>query len=199
MYCLFVFTILCTMPLASTGCSGRSPDGEEGGRNNEKAMPSATRLLSPVRGFIVYENPAFHFRIQYPGGWSKEEGSNRVSFIMPPAGPEQELKEGFNILFDTMLGLNMKLEQYTRIIIDGLKKDTPDFRLIESKIIDIDNHPASSITYSGKYNDYHVEYTSFFLIRKEILYVMNFNAIEERFAGYLDILQKIISSFQFLP
>jgi hypothetical protein len=195
---LHIFTILILLSLVSGSCVKRLSDGEAGQRNTENQGPSVTRPLSPIEGFDVYENPAYHFRIQYPAGWLKEEGSNRVSFIIPAAEPEQELKEGFNILFDIMSGLNMKLEQYTRIIIQGLKKDTPDFQLIESEICEIDAQPASRIMYTGKYHDLDIQYTSYFLIREGFLYVMNFNTIHERFHSYQDILQTIISSFQFL-
>ncbi|MBN1696386.1 MAG: hypothetical protein JW881_02625 [Spirochaetales bacterium] len=175
-----------------TACNDLSGGDASGG---ESAGGAA---LEPIEGFLVYDNPAYHFRVQYPAEWTKDEGTNRVSFIMPPREPEQELAECFNILFDTMTGERMSLSQYASIIIGGLEKQTPDFSLIESNDTTLGGHPAFRITYTGRADEIEVQYAAFFLIRCGLLYVVNCATLPGRLEEYGETLHLILSSFQFL-
>ncbi|MBN2439905.1 MAG: hypothetical protein JXJ04_01110 [Spirochaetales bacterium] len=187
--------LLGSLLLSVQGCSKNSSSSR---LINEPGLPAATSVLVPVEGFLVYENPEFNIRIQYPGDWEKMEGELGVAFIIPKKETDDPVFQGFNLLFEKMYGVNMNLDEYIRITKEGMKKYMPGFVLIESGETTLGGHPAFQMTFNGVHESKTMKFLSMFTIRDDKVYSFSFNTLPEDFDGFQELVEKMITSFQFL-
>ncbi|MBN2531403.1 MAG: hypothetical protein JXB88_00855 [Spirochaetales bacterium] len=187
-----IIVIFAIVMLYPAGCS-KTPQNQSPG--NEQVKPPE---LHPIKGFAVFENLDAGIRIQYPENWDIKEGDNGVAFLIPKENTGTVLYEGFNLLYEKMYGIEMSLEKYLEITIDGMKKYMPGFTLIESSESTLGGHPACRIIYLGTHESMEMKFFSMFAIRKGFVYALSFNTLSDQFDAYRETYEKITGSFQFL-
>jgi eukaryotic-like serine/threonine-protein kinase len=158
------------------------------------------------RNFLLYENPAYGFKIKYPAGWEKtefsgdiEEGHRKiiVNFISPLESASDTFRE-YLIIEIGMLGSQAALSfQYAINTYLASLKSLPNFKLIESSILSVADSPAQKLVYSYSNPEVGVTKTIDVLVAKnEKLYLLSFNSDAHKYNVYLPTIQEMINSLQ---
>jgi hypothetical protein len=154
--------------------------------------------------FLTYQDPIYGIKIGYPSDWNKTEGANFVEFRLPT--------EGYNRTdITTLIALEIRidilppdiasLEQYSRAKLIS-HRQFGEFNLLESNTTTIaTNVPAVKTIYTNTFPN-----------TGEVLKTMEFTAIKDNigydiryfadpasdYSKYLPIVQRMISSFEFI-
>jgi eukaryotic-like serine/threonine-protein kinase len=159
------------------------------------------------KNFIIYESPAYGFRIQYPSDWEKiefsggvEEGHRKiiVNFVSPLESASDTFREYFIIETGTIeprptLPLQYGFNSYVTSL-----KSLPDFKLIESNIFSLADSSAEKLVYNYSNPEVGVTKTmDVLIIKDEKLYLLSFNSDAAKYNNYLPRIQKMLGSFQF--
>src|SRR5919206_2497667 len=159
------------------------------------------------RNFLLYENPAYGFKINYPAGWEKtefngeiEEGHRKiiVSFISPLESVSDTFRE-YLIIEVGILGSQAALSfQYAINTYLAPLKSLPNFKLIESSILSVAVSPAQKFVYSYSNPEVGVTKTMDVLVYKNgKLYLLSFSSDANKYNAYLPTIQEMINSLQF--
>jgi eukaryotic-like serine/threonine-protein kinase len=167
---------------------------------------AAGQTTSP-RNFLLYENPTYRFKIEYPAHWEKtefsgdiEEGHRKiiVNFISPLESASDTFRE-YLIIERGMLGSQAALSfQYAINTYLASLKSLPNFKLIESSMLSVADSPAQKLVYSYSNPEVGVTKTMDVLVAKnEKLYLLSFNSDALKYNIYLPTVQKMINSLRF--
>ncbi|MFL6322901.1 MAG: PsbP-related protein [Nitrososphaeraceae archaeon] len=159
------------------------------------------------KNFLIYENPAYGFKIQYPSDWEKieftggvEEGHRKIiiNFVSPLESASDNFREYFiiergSIEPQATLSLQHGFNSYVTSL-----KSLPDFKLIESNIFSLGDRPAEKLIYSYSNPEVGVtKTTDILVIKDEKVYLLSFNSDADKYNNYLPTIQKMVGSFQF--
>ena len=159
------------------------------------------------KSFLIYESPAYGFKIQYPSGWEKIEFSGGieeshrkiiVNFVSPLEGASDTFREYFIIEVGTVESRPTLFVQYSFNAYVNSLKSLPNFKLIESNILSLADSPAEILVYSYSNPEVGVTKTmDVLIIKNEKLYLLSFNSDVVKYNNYLPTIQKMLGSLQF--
>ena len=159
------------------------------------------------RNFLLYGNPVYGFKINYPADWEKtefsgdiQEGHRKivVNFISPLESASDTFRE-YLIIEVGMLGSQAALSfQYAINTYLASLKSLPNFKLIESSILSVAVSPAQKLVYSYSNPEVGVTKTMDLLVYKNgKLYLLSFNSDAHKYNAFLPTIQEMINSLQF--
>jgi hypothetical protein len=149
--------------------------------------------------FLTYKNSAYGIKIQYPSSWTRSanQSSNEiVRFISPPGTVPVSL----NIIVKPGLSQSIPLQLYINAGIDILKKSLSNFDLISSNATTLGGVPAEKMVYTANLpSGLKLKFIQSFAIKDTTGYIVTSGTLPDDFTNYLPTVQKMISSFSFVP
>jgi len=152
-----------------------------------------------ISTFLTYKNPTYGIQIQYPSTWIKvvnQSSHEIVRFISPPGTVHASL----GIIVRTGASQLIPLQVYVNAGIDVLKKIFSGFNLINSNATTLGGVPAQKMVYTANLpSGPKLKFLQYFAIRDNTSYVITSGTLPGDFATYVPTLEKMITSFSFIP
>lgn len=144
----------------------------------------------------TYENSDYGIKIQYPETWSQVgPAGGMVTFMSPLTDNDDNYRENVQIKVADHPS-SISLEELTRFNINDLNATVKEFKLIESKSITLDGHPAHTIVYSGVYNNINFQSLAAWTVLDNRAYNIWFYGKQVEYETYLPVIQKMLDSFE---
>jgi eukaryotic-like serine/threonine-protein kinase len=176
---LLLFSLLLTMMTTSLLLSISSTDQQ-----------ITTTLVQTSDKMIIYDNPTFGIRIQYPSDWGRLD----LSFLQHSADidfyplNDTSLAKNVKIQVNNLPSRNMTLEEYTNSQINLLEEN-----LLESSAATLAGIPGYKIVFT---NIEGLKTMQVWTIKDDKAYIITYVAQEEDYEKELQIAQKMIDSFE---
>jgi hypothetical protein len=185
---------IAAIVLLSVSCS----DQKKAGAESEGTPAPDAPIANPIPDFSVYRFPKFPVRIQYPSAWEEKAEGIGVAFLVPGTGKEKSIIQGITILVDDMYGQRMDLVGYANSIMAELQKKLQEFRLLEEKATTLGGADAYTLSYSGRFNNVSMTFSSIYCLKGDILCVLSYNFLTDQLGKYKELAEKSIASLEFL-
>jgi eukaryotic-like serine/threonine-protein kinase len=149
-----------------------------------------TTLAQTSDKMIIYDNPTFGIRIQYPSDWGRLD----LSFLQHSADidfyplNDTSLAKNVKIQVNNLPSRNMTLEEYTNSQINLLEEN-----LLESSAAILAGIPGYKIVFT---NIEGLKTMQVWTIKDDKAYIITYVAQEEDYEKELQIAQKMIDSFE---
>ena len=140
--------------------------------------------------FRIYENPTYGIQIQYPSDWGRLD----LSFLQDSADidfyplSDTSLAKNLKIQVENLPFHNMTLEEYTNTQINPTEEN-----LLESNTTTLANIPGYKIVFT---NVVGLKTMQVWTIKDDKAYIITYVAKEEDYENDLQIVQKMIDSFE---
>ena len=140
--------------------------------------------------FRIYENPTYGIQIQYPSDW----GSLDLSFLQDSADidfyplSDTSLAKNVKLQVENLPFHNMTLEEYTNTQINPTEEN-----LLESSAATLADIPGYKIVFT---NVAGLKTMQVWTIKDDKAYIITYVAKEEDYENDLQIVQKMIDSFE---
>jgi hypothetical protein len=167
--------------LAGAACGGGG-----GGDTTLSAGPLST-----------YTNADHGFRIDYPQGWTKVEGTGGaiVGFASPKEEAGDDFQEAVTVTAEDLPSSSITLQQYTDAALGQVKKVITDFDLRESTDATVAGRPGHRIVYTGTQGQSKLEWQQLFTIVGDTAWILTFVAEASTYDRYVATAESIINSF----
>jgi len=184
-----LLTLLVLGGVLLSGCVG-----QEGAEEPQPPEPELTK------DFLTYENPTHGIRIKYPKDWTMQEGfmGTVVVFLSPKADASDVFQENLNVGVEDLSGVSITLDEYTELTIDQMGQFITDFTVIESGKTTLAGNPAYKIVYTGSQAQYSIKWMQIWAIKDDKAYLITYTAETDSFSDFLEIVEAMISSFEFM-
>jgi hypothetical protein len=149
-----------------------------------------TTLAQTSDKMIIYDNPTFGIRIQYPSDWGRLD----LSFLQHSADidfyplNDTSLAKNLKVQVKNLPFHNMTLEEYTNSQINLLEEN-----LLESSAATLAGIPGYKIVFT---NIEGLKTMQVWTIKDDKAYIITYVAQEEDYEKELQIAQKMIDSFE---
>jgi eukaryotic-like serine/threonine-protein kinase len=149
-----------------------------------------TTLAQTSDKMIIYDNPTFGIRIQYPSDWGRLD----LSFLQDSADidfyplNDTSLAKNLKVQVKNLPFHNMTLEEYTNSQINLLEEN-----LLESSAATLAGIPGYKIVFT---NIEGLKTMQVWTIKDDKAYIITYVAQEEDYEKELQIAQKMIDSFE---
>ena len=149
-----------------------------------------TTLAQTSDKMIIYDNPTFGIRIQYPSDWGRLD----LSFLQHSADidfyplNDTSLAKNVKVQVNNLPSRNMTLEEYTNSQINLLEEN-----LLESSAATLAGIPGYKIVFT---NIEGLKTMQVWTIKDDKAYIITYVAQEEDYEKDLQIAQKMIDSFE---
>jgi hypothetical protein len=140
--------------------------------------------------FRIYENPTYGIQIQYPSDWGRLD----LSFLQDSADidfyplSDVSLAKNLKIQVENLPFHNMTLEEYTNTQINPTEEN-----LLESNTTTLADIPGYKIVFT---NVAGLKTMQVWTIKDDKAYIITYVAKEEDYENDLQIVQKMINSFE---
>jgi PsbP-like protein len=170
-------------------------------RNDNDATTTGSSVQSVSNGSIlVYKNPVYEIRTQYPDGWeilieSTSNSSLSLRFNSPLENDTDIFRENVVFVVDTISN-NTDLGNYTSAALTSYLKRYPDIKFDELSSTNLTNNtiPAYRFVASRAQDD--LELMQIFAVEEDKLFSILYSAEKTRYSTYLPIVEKMINSFE---
>jgi eukaryotic-like serine/threonine-protein kinase len=142
--------------------------------------------------FRIYENPTYGIQIQYPSDWGRLD----LSFLQDSADidfyplSDVSLAKNLKIQVENLPFHNMTLEEYTNTQINPTEEN-----LLESNTTTLADIPGYKIVFT---NVAGLKTMQVWTIKDDKAYIITYVAKEEDYENDLQIVQKMIDSFEII-
>jgi serine/threonine-protein kinase len=149
-----------------------------------------TTIAQTNSKFVIYDNPTFGVRIQYPSDWGRLD----LSFLQDSADidfyplADTSLAKNVKIQVINLPSRNMTLEEYTNSQINPLEE-----KLLESNTTTLAGIPGYEIVFTSVQG---LKTMQVWTIKDDKAYIITYVAKEEDYENDLQIAQKMIDSFE---
>jgi eukaryotic-like serine/threonine-protein kinase len=160
--------------------------------------------------FAIFQNATYGIKMLYPSNWEKVEnvggsgsGANKLIDIVrfsPPFENSNSDKsaENFDVKVDDISDIKpISLAKYSNDTIEDLRKD---FNIIseDRNATAGNNNPAYKVEYTGTEEDVNLNAMIIFTIKDDKAYIISYMAEPSRYSSDLPVVQKMISSIEFV-
>ncbi len=138
------------------------------------------------------------FAIQYPKTWElNQEGLMGTSFILfaPVDNDEDQFRENVNLLVQDLTGLNMDIDQYTKISEGQISTLISNAKLIKSIRVKEGKNEYHKMIYTGDQGVFHLKYEQYYWVINDKAYVLTFTTEVSSYSKYQKIGESILNSF----
>jgi hypothetical protein len=195
-----VFSFSLVVFLAGAGCGSSSTDVNT--TNPPVRTGSNDSVTQTMTGFSVYENSSYGFKMQYPKDWTKEEGSNNtIVTFKSPQGKNDKFIENVNLVNEDVSQVpGISLDAYEQAAVKIIKESSElkDFKQVESKSMTLSGLPGKSVAYTSLYapNGLKLYTRQYFTIKDKMVYIITYTASQDDPSAFMDVVQKMVGSFQ---
>ncbi len=175
-----------------SGCS--QPSNNQPSTNQQ---PSAAPISGSPQTFSVYESQGAGIKLKYPSDWIKKEnvGGVTVAFLASKTGNSDKFQENVNIIIQK--SENITLKDYVDQTVKQLST-TSDAFLIESKETALNSNPAHKFVYKIDGPSLSIQALQIISIKNNNIYMFTYTAENAIYPDYLDKVNEMISSFEFI-
>jgi len=149
---------------------------------------------------LIYKNPTYRIRIQYPSDWEQLEFNQRnivVIFRSPPENSSDTKLENLLIQVGHLPSQNIPLNEIASANINALNQSLIDFELIELNTTTLSgNNPAHKVVYTNREGEDERKTMQVLSIKEDKVYLITYTAEASRYDRYLPTIQKMIDSFR---
>ncbi|MDD1718839.1 MAG: DcrB-related protein [Methanoregulaceae archaeon] len=195
---LTVLALLLTFLLIGAGCT--TPSSPRSGQGTPKPTFSNDEpddLAS--QQFTVYQNSAYHFRMEYPADWTFSEmgASNIAVFFSDPSVAVKGFGDNVNVAAGTVES-PVTLEEYTQAEIRRLEDRYADFSLLGTESTVINGVPAMMVTYTATTvsDNTKAQILHVFLLKGSAAYIVTYKSTPDRFNDGIVTVRQVIQSFE---
>jgi hypothetical protein len=150
--------------------------------------------------FLIYKNPTYRIRIQYPSDWEQLEFNQRnivIIFRSPPENSSDTKLENLLIQVGNLPSQNIPLNEIASANINALNQSLIDFELIELNTTTLSgNNPAHKVVYTNREGEDERKTMQVLSIKEDKVYLITYTAEASRYDRYLPTIQKMIDSFR---
>jgi eukaryotic-like serine/threonine-protein kinase len=149
-----------------------------------------TTIAQTNSKFVIYDNPTFGVRIQYPSDWGRLD----LSFLQDSADidfyplADTSLAKNLKIQVKNLPFHNMTLEEYTNSQINPLEE-----KLLESNTTTLAGIPGYEIVFTSVQG---LKTMQVWTIKDDKAYIITYVAKEEDYENDLQVAEKMIDSFE---
>jgi serine/threonine-protein kinase len=159
----------------------------------------ASGLFSDLKDdFLTYEDHALGIIIQYPAGWIKEVRlGNLVTFLPTLGSSSNTYPAALGVKVQNLHSRNVTLGTVTKVQIENLTQNYPDFVLLESTSTTLANNPGHKIVFTATDADGHQRRAmQVWMVNGDKAYLITYKALPEKYSEYLPLAQGMIDSFK---
>ncbi|MDH3278452.1 MAG: hypothetical protein OEM21_10190 [Nitrosopumilus sp.] len=159
-------------------------------------------ISQPTTNFLIYDNPTYDLKMQYPSGWEILENPDEFTLVMfssPLEGLSDTLQENFGVsspVISTGETLNNSVDVITEELIGLYESFGLNVTIVESKTITISGNNAKKITLTMKNPDISLHQTMFVTIKGNFVYSFLSLAESSKFSEHDLAVQEIIDSVE---
>jgi hypothetical protein len=149
---------------------------------------------------LVYENPAYGIRTQYPDGWeiiiqSTSNSSLSLRFNSPPENDTDIFRE--NVVFEIKpISDNTALSNYTTATLISYLESYPDLKFNELSSTNLTNTSIPAYKLVASRTQDGLDFMQIFAIKDNEVYTILYSSERTRYSTYLPIIEEIINSFE---
>jgi hypothetical protein len=196
---------------SSSQLTNRNILGTTGG--NITSVDPWDSILGQQKGdaFLVYENPNYGIKIEYPSNWERDDTSRTFenlavlgSFHSPlELDSVDNFQENLNIVSSNPLPIGVNtLEAFTftnvREVTEGFEDAKLD-RLAPTTLKSNNNSQAMQAEYTNRIQGRELKQMQVYTLEDDKGYVITYTAEASKYAAYLPTIQKMIDSFKVIP
>jgi hypothetical protein len=125
-----------------------------------------------------------NYSIQYPANWlMNSKGIMGTSFVLYAMADttDKDFKENINLLIQDLAGMNMDLDDFTKLSTDGIKKYITNSNLVESKKITGGANEYGRVIYTGDQGTMHLEFEQYYWIVNDKAYILTLTTGQNQF------------------
>jgi hypothetical protein len=138
----------CACAVAATGCGSGSPSSGSSssatapggpGALSAEARSAATGDIPDNQVFLVFNNPAAHYSIKYPEGWTQSGSGSDVTF-----------RDKNNVVHITVATGAVPTTASVERAVQALKNSTPTLTFTPAQAVSIASEPSVKLTYTTR-------------------------------------------------
>ena len=159
----------------------------------------ASGLFSDLKDdFLTYEDHALGIIIQYPAGWIKEVRlGNLVTFLPTLGSSSNTYPAALGVKVQNLHSRNVTLGTVTKVQIENLTQNHPDFVLLESTSTTLANNPGHKIVFTATDADGHQRRAmQVWMVNGDKAYLITYKALPDKYSEFLPLAQRMIDSFK---
>lgn len=191
-------TLAFTVLLTGVSC-GRTTPLEQSNNQSTDTGKDTSVSITVTKGFSIYTNKMHGFTMQYPENWSLQEGQygTLVSFSSPQEKNDTFL-ENINVVTEELPAnyKNLSLEDYVSTSLESLKKSLNDFKLVETKSIQLSGQTGKQVTYTVTQGELKPYTRQFVTLKNGVAYIVTYITTQSDPTKYLDVATQVVNSFK---
>jgi hypothetical protein len=199
------------MALALTGCQAQcpvplpasepAPAEQTAAKDNQSIEIGGAVNLSLLRAMALYENLAYGFNISYPEEWTAQEPDpNQEGIVAGFLAPGEDMNSPEIYMFVQVESLpaeqKVSLDQYTQALMQVLKKDAPQIKILTDEGTTLGNLPGHAIVYNIESAGRSFRVLKAWAVANDRAYVFTYNAPDDRYEEFSNDVSSMIKSFQ---
>lgn len=161
----------------------------------------ASGLFSDLKdNFLTYEDHALGIIIQYPAGWIKEVRlGNLVTFLPTLGSSSNTYPAALGVKVQNLHSRNVTLGTVTKVQIENLTQNNPDFVLLESTSTTLANNLGHKIVFTATDADGHQRRAmQVWMVNVDKAYLITYKALPDKYSEFLPLAQRMIDSFKLI-
>jgi hypothetical protein len=196
------------MALALTGCQAQcpvpSPASEPAEQTAAKESPpkdiGGAVNLSDLRAMALYENLANGFNISYPEEWiAKEPEANQQGIVAGFLAPGEDVNSPEIYMFVQVeslpAGQKVSLDQYTQALMQILKKDASQIKILTDDGITLGNLSSHAIVYNIESDRRSFRVIKTWTLANDRAFIFTYNAPDDRYEEFSADVSSMLKSF----
>jgi len=137
--------------------------------------------------------------LSYPGMWefSDSPGYGLIYlFLSKQEGPEDLFRENVNITKEDISQYDIGLPEYVEAATGQIVQALDDVKIVSSKTMKNKNWDYQEVCYTGIQGDFKLKGLQYYVVTKDLAYVLTYTAEVEKFDKYLETAKKIMDSLE---
>jgi len=170
------------------------------GIRNDTSMATESSVQSLSAGNIIYENPVYGFRTQYPEGWDiiiqgASNSSLSLRFNSPLENDTDNFRENLRLEVNNTSNTT-GLSNLTSATLTSYLEQYPGFKVMELSTTNLDNNTVPALKLVASLTQEGLDFMQIFAIKEEKAYIISYISQTSRYSTYLPTIEQIISSFE---
>lgn len=157
-------------------------------------VTSSEVTIAEEMTMIEFKNEEKNFKLMIPSTWIIVDKDRYGILIRPYEGTQTS----FYVDTHTTIFADYPFDSFVGEMIDDLKRIRRDSVFEESENIEINSYPFVALPYSGTASDGTIYYYKAYFTAKDLGYEMYYVAPETEFDTYVELMEEIAMSFEFI-
>jgi PsbP-like protein len=170
------------------------------GIGNDTSTTTESSVQSLSDGSLIYENPVYGFRTQYPDGWDIIiQGASNSSLSLRFNSPLENDTDNFreNLRLEVNKTSNTTgLSNLTSATLASYLEQYPGLKVIELSSTNLDNNTVPAFKLVASLTQEGLDFMQIFAIKEDKAYTISYLSQNSRYSTYLPTIEQIINSFE---